>query len=249
MSKAISHNDDHIIKIVPLHTAKRTATGNPQLTYRNGPLLQNVEVFTIFWGTQWSTRNTEMDHINSFFTAILKSSLIQQLTEYNTPGFTIGNGTLTGTIVITAGAPTKNITDAKIQLQLNSWIKANTSFPQPGANTLYFIYTDSGITVSMGGSKSCSSFCGYHNATKNNIYYAVMPYPDCAGCQGGLAVQDALTATSSHEMCESITDPVPGSGWYDDANGEIGDICAWKFKDLDGFKVQLEWSNSHNSCM
>src|SRR6185312_10360249 len=46
------------------------------------------------------------------------------------------------------------------------------------------------------------------------------------GCAGGLALLDALTSTSSHELCEAITDPVPGDGWYDDQNGEIGDICA-----------------------
>src|SRR5207302_9519594 len=34
-------------------------------------------------------------------------------------------------------------------------------------------------------------------------------------------------STTSHELCEAITDPVPGEGWYDDTNGEIGDICAW----------------------
>ena len=54
--------------------------------------------------------------------------------------------------------------------------------------------------------------------------------------------------TSSHELCESVTDPVPGQGWYDDANGEIGDICAWQTKTLDGYTVQLEWSNSAGAC-
>lgn len=168
-----------------------------------------------------------MDHINNFFTAILKSSLINQLTEYNTNGFTIGNGSLWGSIVINLNAPKKSITDAKMQLQLQSWIKTNQSFPKPGANSLYFIYTDIGVTVSMGGSKSCSSFCGYHNATKSNLYYAVMPYPGCSGCLGGLDVQDALTATSSHELCEAITDPVPGSGWYDERHLKYLDFLSF----------------------
>ena len=43
---------------------------------------------------------------------------------------------------------------------------------------------------------------------------------------------DALTATSSHEFSEAVTDPIPGQGWYDDRKGEIGDICAWKFAKL-----------------
>jgi hypothetical protein len=76
-----------------------------------------------------------------------------------------------------------------------------------------------------------------------------MPYPGCAGCLGGLQLFDAMTATSSHELCEAITDPVPGTGWYDDTNGEIGDICAWNFKQISGHTVQLEWSNNENKCV
>jgi hypothetical protein len=39
----------HPWRIVPLHTAPRlAATVTPRLTYRNGPLLTNVEVFTLF---------------------------------------------------------------------------------------------------------------------------------------------------------------------------------------------------------
>ena len=57
---------------------------------------------------------------------------------------------------------------------------------------------------------------------------------------------DALTSTNSHELCEPITDPIPGQGWYDDANGEIGDICACKSKKLGKYAVQLECSNRAN---
>jgi hypothetical protein len=74
---------------------------------------------------------------------------------------------------------------------------------------------------------------------------------DCSG-RRALASQiteRALTSTSSHELCEAITDAVPGTGWYDDANGEIGDICAWKTKPLGGYTVQLEWSNKAGQCV
>ena len=81
------------------------------------------------------------------------------------------------------------------------------------------------------------------------VYYAVMPYPSCNGCLGGLKAFNALTGTSSHELSEAITDPVPGSGWYDDTNGEIGDICAWNFKTVASYTVQLEWSNRHKKCV
>jgi hypothetical protein len=115
--------------------------------------------------------------------------------------------------------------------------------------TLYFVFLPPGTQVDQGGSKSCHAFCGYHDATSDHTFYAVLPYPGCTGCEGGLAVPDALTSTSSHELCEAITDPVPGTGWYDDANGEIGDICAWKTKTLGSYTVQLEWSNSADACV
>lgn len=44
----------------------------------------------------------------------------------------------------------------------------------------------------------------------------ILPYPGCSGCAGGLTPFDALTSTSSHELCElceAITDPIPGQGW------------------------------------
>jgi hypothetical protein len=66
---------------------------------------------------------------------------------------------------------------------------------------------------------------------------------------GSFAQLDALTSTTSHELCEAITDPIPGEGWYDDANGEIGDICAWKTKKLGNYTVQLEWSNRGDKCL
>ena len=100
----------------------------------------------------------------------------------------------------------------------------------------------------QGGSRSCQAFCGYHDTLGRGIYYAVMPFPNCGGCLGGMTNLDALTSTSSHELCEAITDPVPGQGWYDDTHGEIGDICAWQTKKLGNYTVQLEWSNQDASC-
>lgn len=38
-------------------------------------------------------------------------------------------------------------------------------------------------------------------------------------------------------------------GWYDDSFGEIGDMCAWKFRPLGGYTVQLPWSNAAGACV
>jgi hypothetical protein len=131
---------------------------------------------------------------------------------------------------------------------LQHLIATNNSVPKPSPNMLYFIYIQPGTRVVQGGSASCTSLCGYHNDVSGQIFYAVMPYPGCAGCTGSMDIFAALTSTSSHELCEAITDPIPGQGWYDDANGEIGDICAWKNKQVGKYTVQLEWSNTTNQC-
>jgi len=188
-----------------------------------------------------------MNNLNKFFATILVGPAIGQLSEYSVPGQAIGLGKLIGTKVINANAPVGSVTDSAIRTQLRKWIAAK-AVPNPTKNMLYFIYLDPGIISIMGGSKSCQNYCGYHDNV-GRVYYAVMPYPTCNGCLGGMSAFDALTGTSSHELCEAITDPVPGSGWYDNTNGEIGDICAWNFKKVAGYTVQLEWSNQHNRCL
>jgi hypothetical protein len=150
---------------------------------------------------------------------------------------------------VTTAAPTSSVTDAALQTFLKNEIATNKALPKPDANKLYFICLPPRVRVVQGGSASCKNFCGYHNDVGGTIFYAAMPYPSCTGCLGPLSAADALTSTSSHELCEAITDPVPGTGWYDDTNGEIGDICAWKTKTLGGYTVQLEWSNKDDKCV
>lgn len=239
------------INIVPLHIPEvRAAAAAPQLVYNNGPLLTAVQVFTIFWGSAWQTPSfTDLvPNINNFFSFILTSPLMDQLAEYNTPDQSIGHGSFIGTTTITTLDPGSSIDDSNIQQMLNDGI-VNGTLPQATPNTLYFVYLPSGTTVTQSGASSCQTFCGYHDTINGQIFYAVMPYPDCAGCTGNLSVFDSLTATSSHELCEAVTDPVPGQGWYDQNNGEIGDICAWQFKQIGNYTVQMEWSNNANSCV
>lgn len=243
----------HPIRIVPLHPGKVKAAAPqvpPKLTYRNGPLLTSVQVFTVFWGADWNNapQSDVPPKINEFFDFILSSQLLDQLGEYSVSNQKIGRGSLIGTITLAAPAPGKTVDDSAIQAFIQQQISAG-SLPSSTANSLYFVFLPPGVTVTQGGSASCKVFCGYHDAINNNIFYAVMPYPGCAGCLGGSAAFDALTSTTSHELCEAITDPIPGQGWYDDNNGEIGDICAWQTRILGGYTIQLEWSNAANHCL
>jgi hypothetical protein len=223
----------------------------PKLTYRGGPLLSAVKVFTVFWGSAWSQapQSGVLGEINGFFDFILTSALMDQLAEYSVPKYPIKHGSRIGTATVTSPTLGRVATDGAVHHMLRQEITTNSAFPQPDADTLYFVYLPPGVVSVQGGSRSCQAFCGYHNNANGLFSYAVMPYPGCAGCTGGLAPLDALTSTSSHELVEAITDAVPGQGWYDDNNGEIGDICAWKTKKVGQYTVQLEWSNQANACV
>lgn len=247
------------IRIVPTYKPKKIAAPvatPPNFTYRNGTLLNTVKVFSVFWGNPWlqSPLNNDIQTINQFFTFILSSPLIDQLKEYSVPGYTIDYGQFIGSATVTQPDVFPFVFghtlefDFLIQNMLQQGIASN-SLPQPDAETLYFVYLPPGVFLiqSLIGF-SCITLCGYHNDINGQIFYAVVPYPDCPGCMANFSLFDAITTISSHELCEAITDPVPGLGWYDNANGEIGDTCAFNTKQIGSYTVQREWSKNANAC-
>ncbi len=240
------------IRIVPLATPELLTRAAPaaQLVYNNGPLISQAQVFTIFWGTAWlqSSQDPLIAQINTFFDFILTSALIDQLAEYSVTQYPIKHGKRIGTLTLTNPDVAGKVDDSAIQKMIEQQIAAGT-LPKSNSNPIYFVFLPSGVTVTQGGSASCKVFCGYHDATANQVFYAVMPFPDCSGCSANLSSFDALTVTASHELCEAITDPIPGQGWYDNQNGEIGDICPWQTKKIGQYTVQKEWSNKAGACV
>jgi hypothetical protein len=241
------------IRIVPLATPevlqKAAARQVARLVYNNGPLIAQAQVFTIFWGSDWEQGSAQglTAELNGFFDYILTSSLIDQLSEYNVVQYRIGHGHRIGTVTLTDPDVAKTVDDSSIRQMIEQQVAAE-KLPSSNPNLIYFVFLPSGVTVTQSGSDSCKVFCGYHDAIASEIFYAVMPFPDCSGCASNLSSFDALTVTASHELCEAITDPVPGEGWYDNQNGEIGDICAWQTKKVGQYTVQKEWSNKAGSC-
>lgn len=203
---------------------KLARTAAAQLNYHGGPVLNNVEVTTIYWGSAWASDplRTQLDE---FFGFIVQSSLVDQLAEYSVPGQTIGRGRLVQSVLEMNSEPPNPCDDSIIQSKLDSLI-ANGTVGQPNANSVYFFFMPSGVRVTLQGASSCQDFCGYHNFSSSGVVYAVDTYDDCPGCQ--FVPGDTLassTVVASHELCESITDPQLNA-WFDDNTGEeIGDIC------------------------
>ncbi|HVY46846.1 MAG TPA: hypothetical protein VHB21_13255, partial [Minicystis sp.] len=234
-----------------------SAPAGAHLTYYGGPVLANVKVWTVFWNSSVPSQST----INAFYQTITSSAYFDWLTEYNTAAQTIGHGSLAGSVVDTGAPSGSTISDAQIQSEIKRLINAG-QLPPNDANNLYMVYFPAGVTITQGGSSSCNEFCAYHGTFSlngGNAYYGVIPDLSgaCAsGCGNGTKIQNT-TSVSSHEMIEAVTDPAVGLaqslgsplGWYDQVNGEIGDICNAQQATVDGYVVQKEYSNALKDCI
>jgi|SRR5579864_1671751 len=153
------------------------------------------------------------------------------------------------------GTPSNPFTDTMIQSYLAGLFTRGVT---ASSSVIYAIYFPKGATIQLSSSKSCTSFCGYHNHFQYGtlqIKYAVFPYLDCTGCTiAGDSLADMLTLVSSHEIRESATDPGDDNvnAWYDRRGYEADDKCAWHnlyqmapggVNGVGGFLVQPEYSN------
>ena len=176
------------------------------------------------------------------------------LSEYNTPTQSIQPGTYGGNYSITANvSQPATIAEDEIVATLITAIDQN-QVPAPDNTTQYILHIPRGQFVNSGpGLVFCSSMCAYHSHFYYNnmaIKFSIVPYSsDCPVCANSFEV---FGSTVSHEIAETITDPL-GTSWGDACNYEIGDICAYNItvaKGTDGneYPVQRLWSNSRGRC-
>jgi hypothetical protein len=116
------------------------------------------------------------------------------------------------------------------------------------------VYVEPGVVIHTSFGASNTAFLGYHGAFAGqtaggaaaDIHYAVIAYPGApnfsSASQGFASDLDDLTAVTSHELAEAVTDPnvnYKALGWYDDQlNGEIGDLAVGHYATVNGFLVQ-----------
>jgi hypothetical protein len=191
----------------------------------------------------------------------------------------IGRGSFSERVIITPSTNASSISDATIQTELvNQIVAGHLALPTTDAagnnNTYYAIFFPHGKSITQGGATSCAAggFCAYHGTVVasfpvGEIYYGVHPDMQAGsgcdtGCGSGATAFDNYTSVASHEMVETITDGevglavdlAPPLAWYDNTNGEIGDICNAQQGSIVGsdghtYTVQAEFSNAANTCI
>jgi hypothetical protein len=146
------------------------------------------------------------------------------------------------------GAPRK-LSDSQLRSYLTGLFNAGTVASD--ANTIYGIYLPPGTQSTNGTSASCRNYCGYHSSftySGKTIKYAIYPYLNCSGCSlSGTTVADMITVVTSHEIRETLTDPV--NAWWESSSGyEADDKCAWhNLYRINGYLVQPEFSNTNTA--
>jgi hypothetical protein len=263
-----------------LPNSTRPGPAGAHLTYYGGPVVSNVQVVVVFWGSNVSPVVTT--GIYNFYSTVVDSTYLDLLYENSTvglPGTTtnqkIGHGTVLCPITITPSSSATSISDTFIQTEIRNQIAAGhlppPSFDSQGnSNTLYAICFPPGVSISQGGSNSCAAggFCAYHGSAYSSqsqvFQYSVLPdFGAGSGCDTGCGNStqfNNITSVSSHELAETITDAQvgfatvtgPPLAWYDDTNGENGDICnAFQGKVTahgSTYTVQEVWSNQQGVC-
>jgi uncharacterized repeat protein (TIGR01451 family) len=191
-----------------------SAPAGAHLTYFGGPVISNVQVVVVFWGTSVISTITDNGAIDQFYTDITNSRFFDLLTEYTTAGVTsaggvtsnqsIGRGTLVGKFTINPamcpGGPTAcTVTDMQIRAELINQINAgHLPGPQSDAqgiiNTYYATYFPPNVSIQLdANTNSCvtGGFCAYHSNTASanpasRIPYGVVPdFSPPSGCSRG----------------------------------------------------------------
>jgi hypothetical protein len=224
------------------------------VTYHGGALLPHVEAQAVYLGSDWqnnSSLQTQTGQVDTYLATLVNSPYMDMMTN---AGYNVGRGTASaGSVDNIALNKTTGITDAQIQADIQAMITAG-KLQAPDANRLYVVYVEPGVVVHLGSDASNTTFLGYHGAfagknasgTAIDIHYAVIPYPGApnfsASSQGFASNFDEMTAVTSHELAEAVTDPnvnYKALGWYDDQlNGEIGDLAEGNYANLSGYVVQ-----------
>ncbi len=252
------------------HKTKKQAARN-HLNYHGGPIMENIQVTDVLWGPK--VNKQVANDMPSYLSGLVRSAWFAWLCEYNTLGqpkpttnqeLALGNFVAQKTI--TPFNKSKKLTKSDIVAELTRQFNAGKlPLPQVDAAgrplSLYMIEFPAGISVTIAGGTSCVQFCAEHDSmTYKGKQVMISIHPDfgpgsgCAvGCGSGSMVQNQESA-HSHELAESVTDPL-GTAWWQTSNGnEIGDICdgqqaTLKLANGRTATVQKLWSNSRNACI
>ena len=257
---------------------------NCQLQYNGGKIQTNPQIYLLLWGPKWSTsaERGSATYLESFYQGLgmqpsdTWSATTSQYTGTNgLPVF----GTSTqfmGTYNDTS-TPPYGVTDSQLAAEADAFARDHGLTGNLNAQVI--VATQEGTCPQGFYAPTCDNghgyYCAWHTNTPNTgVTFTNLPYLLQAGYACGenflnstsRGKYDGLSMVGGHEYAETITDPVPDTGWIDRSDnvsgGEIGDKCAWGgtswgSQDPFGnvtlptgtFAMQSLWSNTAGKCV
>ncbi|HEY3818643.1 MAG TPA: hypothetical protein VGL81_15830 [Polyangiaceae bacterium] len=234
-------------------TAPGTVSPDEHLPYNGGAIMTGTVHLYYIWYGQWNDDTPASIILPALGGLIGGSPFLNVLSTYKTPAGVqaatqasiVGASEDSGS----QGLQLQNATVAGVVSH------AITTGALPSdSNGIYVVLGGSNVNfVDFSVGQLCTTMCGYHESTTVNgtaIRYAFVGSPNfCfdtgqAGTSGapgcawsstlaaakavaphGDAPADAMATALAHEIAEAITDPSPGSGFYDPTTGEAADLC------------------------
>jgi hypothetical protein len=238
----------------------------------NPTVLTTPTVVNLYWGSYWqpdqngqgvgfAVRYWVDDRANPLLN---DPDFWAPLGEYSTGSQKIGYGSFLGGYGGNAALASGNLSRSDIETELGKEIDGTSPlnvtfrFAQPSfsapSEAIYLIWLPPGVT----NSPDLDGAFGYHQFFSHkgkNVTYGVIGYLD--QWKGN---QDSMFITETHEIYETVTDPLVTSGWRDGGGNEIGDVCGRAVLDTDAvtewflgtagsMSIQKEWSIKKCGCV
>ena len=226
----------------------------PPLVNGGGKLLQSSTTYAIWWGPKTGFPSDARTGIEALLGGFGGSSYLGIAAQYM-PGQVAPTSTFGGSLLdTTTPPPTHSPSTAAIAAEVGRVIGT------PDRNALYLVYTSTMPHL---------NFCAWHAAAViNGVQTQIAYLPNTSGvsgCDPGQLFDPppnpysegtrSLADSTAHEFMESVTDPVPVTGWADKNGQEIGDKCNFVYDTKlpvtlangSQWQIQEEWSNSANN--
>lgn len=243
-----------------IDTADNSSTGlsDGPVNAHAGVVMASARISTVFVGqTFWATEGQTRDVIDNFVDAFVRDATVgKTLRDYGIATLTRGEKLLTS-----EDFPT-NLVDSDIQTIVQNLVDGGRV--RNTQDALLVCFLPSGTTVDAGATTGSlevvpQSIAGYHWYIGGIVYGVVGYLADNPALLDSQTIANALTAATSHEICEAVSDPYPNPddsstwGWFDESGNEIADKCVSQYATVvasDGTKFirQKIYANSTGSC-
>lgn len=222
------------------------------LRYNNGPVIHSPNIYYIFYG-DWSQYGAASAILEDFASHIGGSAYFGSNTSfYDTSGPNgqrvpvFNSATYKGAVFDSSYSQGKVLDPDAVANVIGSALSAGSLPADPSG--VYFVFSSPDVGgLDRNGNAFCASLCAWHDyvSAQGRTFVAAWighPYHCAASgsraCGAGAgntlngdAGADAMVSVIAHELNESATDPMVGSGWYSPAPGEsgnteVGDRCS-----------------------